>query len=144
MLTVQVSRWSQAAASLLPPQQDVVGWVHSCYARIINVRTPVGRLLTLQGEGMLQAPLGLALATDVAALGARLPVGALVVQDIPTARSTLRALRLRCADALVWDGQCGGAAWTDPVGAVQAERTSWPPGSAATPLGAVWRRCCWP
>ena len=105
MLTVQVRRWSQAAASLLPPQQEVIGRVHSCYARIINVRTPSGRLLTLQGEGMLQAPLGLALATDVAALGLRLPVGALVVQDIPTARRAPAALRLRCADALVWDGQ---------------------------------------
>jgi hypothetical protein len=105
MLTVQVSRWSQAAASLLPPQQEVIGWVHSCYARMINVRTPSGRLLTLQGEGLLQAPLGLALATDVEALGPRLPVGALVVQDIPTARSYPAALRLRCADALVWDGQ---------------------------------------
>jgi len=105
MLTVQVSRWSQAAASLLPPQQEMVGWVHSCYARIINVHIPSGRLLTLQGEGMLQAPLGLALATDVAALGTRLPVGALVVQAIPTARRSPAALRLRCADALVWDGQ---------------------------------------
>jgi len=105
MLTVQVSRWSQAAASLLPPQQEMVGWVHSCYARIINVHTPSGRLLTLQGEGMLQAPLGLTLATDVATLGTRLPVGALVVQDIPTARRSPAALRVRCADALVWDGQ---------------------------------------
>ena len=85
--TVQVRRWSQAAASLLPPHQEVIGWVHSCYARIINVRTPSRRLLTLQGEGLLQAPLGLVLATDVATLGIRLPVGALVVQDIPTARS---------------------------------------------------------
>jgi len=100
-----VRRWSQAAAILLPPQQEVMGWVHSCYARIINVRTPGGRLLTLQGEGLLQAPLGLALATDVTALGLRLPVGALVVQDIPTARQSPAALRLRCADALVWDGQ---------------------------------------
>jgi hypothetical protein len=105
MLTAQVSRWSQAAASLLPPQQEVIGWVHSCYARIINVRTPSGRLLTVQGEGMLQAPLGLALATDVAALGTRLPVGALVVQEIPAVRRYPAALRLRCADALVWDGR---------------------------------------
>jgi hypothetical protein len=105
MLTVQVHRWSQAAASLLSPQQEVIGRVHSCYARIINVRTPGGRLLTFQGEGLLQAPLGLALATDVAALGTRLPVGVLVVQDIPTARSYPAALRLRCTDALVWDGQ---------------------------------------
>jgi hypothetical protein len=105
MLTIQVSRWSQAAASLLPPQQAVMGWVHSCYARIINVRTPRGRLLTLQREGLLQAPLGLALATDIETLGTRLPIGALVVQDIPTARRSPAALRLRCADALVWDGQ---------------------------------------
>src|SRR5882762_8600791 len=105
MLIVQVSRWSQAVASLLPPQQAVMGWVHSCYARLINVRPPGGRLLTLQGEGMLQAPLGLALATDVEALGTHLPVGALVLQDIPTAGSYPAALRLRCADALVWDGQ---------------------------------------
>jgi hypothetical protein len=104
-LTVQVSRWSQSAASLLPPQQEMIGRVHSCYARIINIHTPSGRLLTLQGEGMLQAPLGLTLATDVAALGTCLPVGALVVQDIPTARSYPAALLLRCADALVWDGQ---------------------------------------
>src|SRR5437867_7976969 len=105
MQTVQVSRWSQAAANLLAPQQEVTGWVHSCYARIINVRTPSGRLLTLQGEGMLQAPLGLALATDVAALGTHLPVGALVVRDIPTARRYPAALCLCCADTLVWDGQ---------------------------------------
>ena len=105
MLSVQVSRWSQAAASLLSPQQAVMGWVHSCYARIINVHIPSGRLLTLQGEGMLQAPLGLALATDVAALGTCLPVGALVVQDMPLARRSPAALCLRCADALVWDGQ---------------------------------------
>ncbi len=105
MLTVQVSRWSQAAASLLPLQQEVIGWVHSCYARILNVRTPSGRLLTLQGEGLLQAPLGLALATDVAALGTRLPVGALVVQDMPSVRRSPAALRLRCADALLWNGQ---------------------------------------
>src|SRR2546430_12225028 len=105
MLTVQVSRWSQATANLHSPPQEVIGRVHSGYARIINVHTPSGRLLTLQGEGMLQAPLGLALATDVAALGTRLPVGALVAQAIPTARRSPAALRLRCADALVWDGQ---------------------------------------
>ena len=105
MPTVQVRRWSQAAASLVSLQQEVIGQVHSCYARIINVLTPCGRLLTLQGEGMLQAPLGLALATDVAALGTRLAVGVLVVQDIPMARSDLATLRLRCADTLVWDGR---------------------------------------
>src|SRR5919199_629583 len=97
-LTVQVRRWSQAAASLLPPRQEVIGRVHSCYARIINVCTPSGHLLTLQGEGLLQAPLGLALVTDIAALGTRLPAGALVVQDIPTTKSYPAALRLCYAD----------------------------------------------
>ena len=104
MCAVQVNRWSQAAAHVLGPQQEVVGWVHSSYGRIINVRTPARRLLTLQGEGRLQAPLALALATDVEALGTHLPVGALVLQDIPTARSSLAALRLCCANASVWDG----------------------------------------
>ena len=46
MLTVQVSRWSQAAARLVHPQQVLIGRVHSCYARIINLQTPAGRLLT--------------------------------------------------------------------------------------------------
>ena len=140
MLTVQVRRWSQAAASLLPPQQEVVGWVHSCYARIINVRTPLGRLLTLQGEGLLQAPLGLALATDVAALGARLPVGALVLQDIPTVKRSPAALCLRCADALVWDGQVAAQPGLTPsVLAGRAhELAAWlcrhTPGRGLTPL----------
>jgi len=104
MVRARVVRWSQAAASLLPPQHGVVGWVHSCYARIINVCTPTGRLLTFQGEGSLQAPLALALAPDVAALGIHLPVGALVVQDIPATRRYPAALCLRCVDVPVWDG----------------------------------------
>src|SRR5215831_5822070 len=63
--SIKVSRWSQAAACLVPPQQVLLGRVHSTYARIINVQTPSGRLLTLQGAGSLQAPLALALATDM-------------------------------------------------------------------------------
>ena len=116
MLTIQVRRWSQAAASLLPSQQEVIGRVHSCYARIINIRTPSERLLTIQGEGLLQAPLGLALAADIEALGTRLPVGALVVQDISTARRYPAVLRLRCADALVWDGHIQAQPGRDPSG----------------------------
>src|SRR5215470_10284981 len=98
MLTIRVSCWSQAAAHLFYPQQVVIGWVHSCYARIINVLTPTGRLVTLQGAGRLQAPLALALDTDVETLGAHLPVGTLVVQDIPAATGYPAALRLRCTD----------------------------------------------
>ena len=104
MLTGLVSRWSQAAARLVQPQQVLIGRVHSCYARIINVQSPTGRLLTLQGEGSLQAPLALALATDMAALGVHLPVGALIVQDIPAAMGYQAALGLHCAAAPVWDG----------------------------------------
>src|SRR5262249_48595524 len=63
-----------------------------------------GRLLTLHSEGTLQAPLALALATDIEALGAGLPVGALVVQDIPAATGHPAALRLHCTAARVWDG----------------------------------------
>jgi hypothetical protein len=116
MLPIRVSCWSQAAACLFPPQQIVVGWVHSCYARIINVLTPTGRLLTLQGEGRLQAPLALALATDVETLGAHLPVGTLVVQDICAATEYPATLRLRCTDVPVWNGYlqvCSGL--TPPV-----------------------------
>jgi len=103
MRAVQVSHWSQAAAHLVSPQQAVIGWVHSSYAHIINVCTPTERLLTLQGEGRFQAPLAMVLASDVEALRAHLPVGALVVQDIPAARKFPAVLRLRCADAAVWD-----------------------------------------
>jgi hypothetical protein len=104
MITVRVSRWSQAAARLVHPQQVLIGRVHSCYARIINVQTPAGRLLTLQGKGRLQAPLALALATDIEALGAHLPIGTLVVQDISAATGYPAALRLRCTAVPVWDG----------------------------------------
>src|SRR5262245_54873943 len=93
MLAVRVSRWSQAAARLIHPQQVLIGRVHSCYARIINVQTPAGRLLTLQGQGRLQAPLALALARDIEALGVHLPLGVLVVQDIPAAGDYPAALR---------------------------------------------------
>src|SRR5215510_15860833 len=102
MPAVQVRRWSQAAARLIHPQQVLIGRVHSCYARIINVQTPAGRLLTLQGQGRLQAPLALALATDIEALGAHLPVGALVVQDIAAATGYPAALRLHCTAVSAW------------------------------------------
>ena len=114
MLAARVRRWSQAAARLVQPQQVLVGQVHSCYARIINVQAPAGRLLTLQGEGRLQAPLALALATDIEALGAHLPVGALVVQDIPAATGYPGALRLHCAAAPVWDGSLQASPHVNP------------------------------
>lgn len=127
MLTVRVSRWSQAAAQLVHPQQILIGRVHSCYARIINVQTPTGRLLTFQSEGRLQAPLALALATNIAALATRLPVGALVVQDIPAATEYPAALCLQCAAASVWDGSLQASPhMTSPVLAhIATALTAW-------------------
>jgi hypothetical protein len=102
---VQVQRWSSAAASILPHQQTVVGWVQACYARIVNLRTPSGRLLTLQGQGLLQAPLALALTGEFAALVPCLPVGALVLQHRSETCGMPAGLRLVCAGAAVWDGR---------------------------------------
>jgi hypothetical protein len=101
---VQIQRWSSAAASLLQHQQTV-GWVQSCYARIVNLRTPTGRLLTLQGQGRLQAPLALACAGECATLVPRLPAGALVVQHRSETHGVPAALRLVWAGAEVWDGR---------------------------------------
>ncbi|RMF89120.1 MAG: DUF2877 domain-containing protein [Nitrospinota bacterium] len=67
-----VKRWTRAAAALLCSQSFLRGQVHSCYARIINVRTPAGRLLSLQEDGYLQSPLSLILDYDIEALTATL------------------------------------------------------------------------
>jgi hypothetical protein len=83
----------------------VVGWVQSCYARLVNLRTPTGRLLMLQGQGRLQAPLALALAGECDALVPSLPVGALVVQYHPETGGMPAALRLVCTGADAWDGR---------------------------------------
>ncbi len=102
---VQIRRWSRAAARILQPQQVVVGWVHSCYDRIINIRTPTGRLLTLQGEGRLKAPLALSLPRKIEELIPALPVGALVVQYVPSVVSPPAALKLILSGVMEWDGR---------------------------------------
>jgi hypothetical protein len=102
--SIQVRRWSSAAARMLQSRQ-VVGWVHSCYARIINIRTPTGRLLTLQGEGHLQAPLALVFAGEIEVLVPHLPKRALVVRHVPGAVTPAAVLRLHCSEALAWDGR---------------------------------------
>lgn len=102
---VQVQRCSAAAANILQRQQVVVGWVHSCYARLVNLCTPTGRLLTLQGNGPLQAPLALALAAERETCLSRLPIGTLVAQHIPGTAGIPAALRLVYAGARTWDGR---------------------------------------
>src|SRR5262249_51761235 len=87
------------------------------------VQPPAGRLLTLHGEGRLQTALALALATDIEALGARLPVGALVVQDILAATGHPAALRLHCAAARVWDGSVQTSPHLTPSVLVQMATT---------------------
>jgi hypothetical protein len=115
-------------------QQEIVGWVHSSYARIINIRTPRGRLLTLQGPGRLQAPGALALATAVERVAPPLPVGALVVQQHRNVRPPPAALQLVGAPATVWDGRIQPGAGLDA--ATLAQRTAalaaWVVGQAPT------------
>ncbi len=77
--TLRIARCSSAALPLLQGHDGIIGHIHSCYARVVNVRTPTGRLLTLQGKGPLQSPLALAIAGGIAALVPSLRVGALVV-----------------------------------------------------------------
>src|SRR5205807_3571867 len=124
----------------------LVGRVHSCYARVINVQTPSGRLLTFQGEGTLQAPLALALATDIEALGAHLPVGALVVQDIPAATGYPAALRLRCTAVPMWDGSLQASPRLTPLALTHIATilTAWlcryAPTRGLAPLARLCRR----
>jgi hypothetical protein len=105
MPDMQICRRSCAAARVVQRQQTIVGRVHSCYARNINVRTPTGHLLTLQGEGPLQAPLSLALAGAFQTLVPSLPVGTLVVQHVLGISAPPAALRLRDSGAVEWDGR---------------------------------------
>jgi len=102
---VQVRRWSRAAARILKRRQGVVGWVHSCYDSIINIRTPFGRLLTLQGEGRLNAPLALSLPGKIDQLLPFLPFGALMVQYVPGVDAPPAALKLVFSGAIEWDGR---------------------------------------
>lgn len=101
MHLVHIRRCSLAAATLLHQHMPCVGRIHSCYARILNIQTPSGRLLTLQGPGPLQAPCAASLAEDIETCAAALSPGDPVVQgDRPSA-----ALTLLAASAAVWDGR---------------------------------------
>ncbi|NQU13044.1 MAG: DUF2877 domain-containing protein [Desulfobacteraceae bacterium] len=95
---------SRAAASLLDRQRIVVGWVHSSYDRIINIRTPASRLMTLQGGGRLRAPLALSCAGKLEDLVPALATGAMVVRHIEGVVGPSGALKLRFTQAMEWDG----------------------------------------
>ncbi len=101
----QVIRWSSAAAGILQSQYTVLGRVHSCFDRVVNIRTPTGRLMTLQWGERLQAPLALQLAGQPETFIPHLPVGALVVKHLPGAVAPSAALRLMCSGAIEWDGR---------------------------------------
>ncbi len=105
MLDVQICRRTRAAARVLQHEQPVVGRVHSCYDRTVNIRTPSGRILTLQAEGLLKAPLALSLAGEIEELLPFPPVGTLVVQYIQNKVTAPGALKLIFSGAMEWDGR---------------------------------------
>ncbi len=101
MVQVQIARYSLSAAALLQRHAPQVGHIHSRYARILNIQTPDGDLLTLQGPGMLQAPCAASLAEAIESRVPHLAPGDLVVQDDQTSA----ALRLHTVGATLWDGR---------------------------------------
>jgi len=98
---VQIVRYSFFAAALLRRCPRLVGRIHSRYARILNIQTPDGQLLTLQGPGALQAPCAASLAEEIETCAPHLAPGDLVAQayDAPV------AMRLVTANATAWDGR---------------------------------------
>lgn len=100
MVQVQIERYSLAAAALLQRHTPLVGRVHSRYARILNIQTPDGELLTLQGPGRLQAPCAASLAEALESIALQISPGDPVAQDHQAA-----ALRLSTVGATLWDGR---------------------------------------
>ena len=98
--TARIERMSQRAAALLQRQPALLGRIHSRYARILNIETPDGELLTLQGPGLLQAPCAASLGVRIDSLPARLSPGDGVAQTLQTPA----ALYLTSAGATLWDG----------------------------------------
>jgi hypothetical protein len=101
MIEVHIERYSLAAAALLQRHTPRVGRIHSCYARILNIQTADGELLTLQGPGWLQAPCAASLAVNLESYATRCVPGDLVAQ----AREEPAALHLATAGATLWDGR---------------------------------------
>ena len=98
--TARIERMSQRAAALLQRHPALLGRIHSRYARILNIETPDGELLTLQGPGLLQAPCAASLGVRINSLPARLSPGDGVAQTLQTPA----ALYLTSAGATLWDG----------------------------------------
>jgi hypothetical protein len=105
MPDVQICRRTRAAARILQHEQPVVGRVHSCYDHTVNIRTPSGRILTLQAEGLLRAPLAISLAGEMEELLPFPPVGTPVVQHIQNVDVGPGALKLIFSGTTEWDGR---------------------------------------
>ena len=101
MVEGRIERYSLSAAVLLQCHASMVGRIHSRYARILNIQTPDGQLLTLQGPGPLQAPCAASLAEDLERWAPHLAPGDLVVQGHPSSA----VLRLSTIGATLWDGR---------------------------------------
>ena len=100
MIELHIERYSLSAATLLQRHTPRVGRIHSCYARILNIQTSDGELLTLQGPGWLQAPCAASLAVNLESYVTRCVPGDLVAQT----REEPAALHLTTAGATLWDG----------------------------------------
>ena len=102
---IEICRWTRAAKKTLDHHRQTVGWVHSCYDCTINIRTPCGRLLTLQDSGPLKAPLALSLTDNIKKMSSAIPVGEMVVKDAPMDVRYSGALHLIFSEAQEWDGR---------------------------------------
>ncbi len=98
---VYIDRYSLSAAPSLQRDTPLVGHVHSCYARILNIQTPGGQLLTLQGPGLLQAPCAASLTEEIENYARLLAPGDPVVRN----DQAPGALCLILAAATLWDGR---------------------------------------
>jgi hypothetical protein len=101
MVEVHIERCSLSAAALLQRHTPLVGRIHSCYARILNIQTSDGGLLTLQGPGLLQAPCAASLAVNIESCVPHVVPGDLVAQI----HEEPAALHLTIAGATLWDGR---------------------------------------
>ncbi len=98
---VPIERYSLSAAVLLRRHTPLVGRIHSHYARLLNIQTLDGDLLTLQGPGPLQAPCAASLPDELETCLPHVAPGDLVVQDHQTAAM----LCLNTDGATLWDGR---------------------------------------
>ncbi len=100
-IALNIARCSLAAQLLLQRHDPVVGYIHSCYGRIINIQTPESRLLTLQGPGPLQAPGAVSVRGSLEDMIPLFSPGDVMVQG----EQELARFQLLTPDVQVWDGR---------------------------------------